>query len=115
MMALPGLVVGGELDGTEPALLALSPHGNLAVLDASRRLQVFDTADLSDIHPKGSADYPEGLWGAVGVPNSAGGEVYVSALECPDNLPTTSCPAWCRSRASRLGRGASSRPRRTSS
>lgn len=152
-VALPGLVVvGGELDGSEPALLAVSPqtgeqlarlegryaavaheaerdlwflirgdsvraarfdrirnrwefesqettivapldplhvfalNGNLAVLDASRTLQVFDTADLSDIHPKGSADYPEGLWGAVGVPNSAGGEVYVSALECPDNL-----------------------------
>lgn len=149
--ALPGLVVvGGELDGTEPGLLALSPqtgeelarlegnygaavyeaerdlwflilgdtvraarfdrlsnswefeseettivtpvdplhvfalNGNLAVLDTSfTTLQVFDTSDLSDIQLKGSATYPAlGLWGAVGVPTNAGGEVYVQELNC---------------------------------
>lgn len=61
-------------------------NGNLAVLDAGLELQVFDTSDLTDITLKGSATYPQGLWGAVGVPNSVGGEVYVAALECPGDV-----------------------------
>lgn len=58
-------------------------NGNLAILDGEFKLKVFDTSDLGDFSLKGEADYPTGLWGAVGTPTSAGGEVHVISLSCP--------------------------------
>lgn len=58
-------------------------NGNLAVLGDGGELSVFDTKDLSDVSLKGTAQYPDGLWGTVGAPSSAGGEVHVLSLDCP--------------------------------
>jgi hypothetical protein len=76
---------GGAQTVTEVAdpLHVFALNGYLAILDGSFKLQVFDTSDLGSFEPKGEADYPTGLWGAVGTPTSAGGEVHTISLSCP--------------------------------
>lgn len=58
-------------------------NGYLAILDGAFKLQVFDTSDLDNFELKGEANYPAGLWGAVGTPTSAGGEIHTVSLSCP--------------------------------